>query len=450
MRQGVLVKVGRREFWANLEWETIPLGADRKERLREIRATVGNGGLYCQQVVSSHDHVSIGYGAPPSGHRRTVSRPSLAAAVANAEKDPWIGTFCLSAEQDLWWMVAVTEGHSIIVGGDVVGTKAEVEAARDEIKGYEKDWRFFEGDESALQEFLAEGRREAGRAIPMVKPFVWRPAVWQVAAVAMVVAGGVAWHVIAQREQAAALAAALRAAQLQRYAQEHKMSLEAAMAARARPWRSVTRPGPFLQQCGHVLNEVPIDLYGWTPVTLACSLTHDEMRAVLTWHRSSSGTALTTPHGTLSPHGNTLVDGPAHWRLPLPAQVRSVGPGAAIRRTLLAWSQTAPVTLTFAPSARHKAAPKLPGVARRPAGPAPLKSLYAHNSATVKTTLPAALLPLERIPGMRIASLTIAHPEGQAVWTAHLTWWSLASAVHPAAAPSSPAGPRWKPLHGAF
>lgn len=166
MRNGVQVTIGRREFWANLEWETIPLGADRKERLREIRMTVGNGGLYCQQAIPSHDHVAIGYAAPPTHGGRAAAKPSLAAAVANAEKDPWIGVFCLSAERDLWWMVAVTEGHSIIVGGDVVGTQTEVLAAREAIKGYEKDWQFFEGDADTVQEFLVQGRLTAGRAPP--------------------------------------------------------------------------------------------------------------------------------------------------------------------------------------------------------------------------------------------------------------------------------------------
>lgn len=460
MRSGVLVTIGRREFWANLEWETIPVGADRKERLREIRATVGSGGLYCQQAIPSHDHVAIGYAASPSRKGRAAARPSLAAAVANAEKDPWIGVFCLSAEQDLWWMVAVTEGHSIIVGGDVVGTQAEVLAAREEIKGYEKDWQFFEGDTATIQEFLAQGREVTGRAPPLVRPFVWRPAVWQVAAVVAAVGGMVAWHGIVERQEAQAQAAALRAALLQRYAQQHQLSLEAAARARARPWRRIARPRVFVHACLAILGATPDDWYGWTPVSLTCSLSRSpykggvswpavpptqrvlpRMGAVLKWQRTPWGSALTAPPGTLSVHGNTLVGRTRSLALPRSRQVRPVASQSAMRRALLAWAQLSPVPITVVwQSPRHRPAQSLPGAAPKPHGPPADSSLYTAHMAMATMPFPGPLEALAQLPGVRVTRLTVRPLTGRMVWRARLIWWSRAPAQSSSALRSSVSG----------
>lgn len=437
MRTAVLVTVGRARYWANLDWETIPANEDRAARFRELQATVGKRGLRCIRPCPGYDMYSLGYAGPPAGVSRAPTHPALAGAVADARTQPWIGVFQLAADRDQWWLVAITEGQSIIPGGDVVGTRAEIEAARQAVSGL-KDWAFFDGDLADLQGFLQDARSAAGKPA-QAHVFVWRPSIWHLATVAAVIAalvGASIWH---HREERAARQAALAAARLRLEALREKLSLAQARAAARRPWHRVIRPAPFTTACLAAIGRLPIDRWGWSPQEVRCGL---QGEVNVTWRRGAGATTRHAPRGQLQAGGNTIEEqGAAALRVQAPGRAgRALPANGVLRRAFYAWAQSRPVTLTLTDTSHPTVT--LPGVhpARVRAG---ARSLFVVQHAQVVTDFPETLLSLDQLPGVRIESLTVAEPLSAApLWTATLRYWLTARSgtdnTPRAAAPSAP------------
>ena len=418
MRTPIVVTVGRARYWANLDWETIPANENHKARFRELQDAVGRRGLRCIRPCPGYDMLSLGYAGPPQDRRRAPSYPALAGAVADARKQPWIGLFCVDAEADRWWMVAITEGQSIIPGGDIVGTRAEIESARKAISGL-KDWAFYDGDLTDLQGYLTDARAASGKPA-VAHVFVWRPSVWHLAAVATLmsaVVGGMAWQT---HEAVTAQRAALAAARLRLEAARDRLSLAQARAAARRPWHHEARPAAFTIACLHFVGRIPIDLWGWSPQSVQCERTGT---AILMWRRGPGATPAIAPRGHLQAGGDTIRRvWPAAFPVALPHRVARALPAAArLKRDLYAWAQAQSARLTFTtatPSAH------LPGVMATSAPASHSPSLYASRDAGVTITHPRALLRLDRLPGVRVMHLAVADPLGASpVWTAQLRYW---------------------------
>lgn len=418
MRTPIVVTVGRVHYWANLDWETIPANENHKVRFRELQDAVGRRGLRCIRPCPGYDMLSLGYAGPPQDRRRAPSYPALAGAVADARKQPWIGLFCLDAEADRWWMVAITEGQSIIPGGDIVGTRAEIESARKAISGL-KEWAFYDGDLTDLQGYLTDARAASGKPA-VAHVFVWRPSVWHLAAVATLmsaVVGGMAWQtheaVLAQR-------AALAAARLRLEAARDRLSLAQARAAARRPWHHEARPAAFTAGCLQFVGRIPINLWGWSPQSVQCERTGT---AILKWRRGPGATTAIAPRGHLQAGGDTIRRvWPAAFPVTPPHRIaRPLPPGTHLKRALYAWTQTESARITF--TAATKTA-HLPGVMAASTPPPQNTSLYASRDAVATIAHPRALLRLNRLPSIRITRLVVIDPLGSSpVWTAQLRYW---------------------------
>ena len=418
MRTPIVVTVGRARYWANLDWETIPANENHKVRFRELQDAVGRRGLRCIRPCPGYDMLSLGYAGPPQDMRRAPSYPALAGAVADARKQPWIGLFCLEAEADRWWMVAITEGQSIIPGGDIVGTRTEIEAARKAISGL-KDWAFYDGDLTDLQGYLTDARASSGKPA-VAHAFVWRPSAWHLVGVAALIAaviGGMAWQ---RHEATVAQRAALAAARYRLEALRDRLSLAQARAAARRPWHHEARPAAFTIACLQFVGRIPIDLWGWSPQSIQCERTGT---AILMWRRGRGATTALAPQGSLQAGGNTIRRvWPAALALTRPRHVaRSLPSEATLKRNLYAWAQAESARITF--TVATPTAP-LPGVAAASAPTHPIASLYAPRQAVITTTHPDALLGLDLLPSVRITHLTVPHPLGSSpVWTAQVRYW---------------------------
>ena len=418
MRTPIVVTVGRARYWANLDWETIPANENHKVRFRELQDAVGRRGLRCIRPCPGYDMLSLGYAGPPQDMRRAPSYPALAGAVADARKQPWIGLFCLDAEADRWWMVAITEGQSIIPGGDIVGTRTEIEAARKAISGL-KEWAFYDGDLTDLQGYLTDARASSGQPA-VAHTFVWRPSAWHLVGVAALIAaviGGMAWQ---RHEAVLAQRAALAAARLRLEAARDRLSLAQARAAARRPWHDEARPAAFTAACLQFVDRVPIDLWGWSPQSIRCERTGT---AILMWRRGRGATTALAPRGSLQAGGNTIRRvWPAAFPVAQPRRVaRALPPAARLKRDLYAWAQAEPARITFTATTQ---AAHLPGVMAPSAPSSQGPSLYAPREAVITTPHPHALLRLDRLPGVRITRLAVAEPLGSSpVWTAQLRYW---------------------------
>ena len=315
-------------------------------------------------------------------------------------------------------MVAITEGQSIIPGGDIVGTRTEIEAARKAISGL-KEWAFYDGDLTDLQGYLTEARAVAGK-LALAHVFVWRPSAWHLVGVAALIAavvGGMAWQ---RHETVLAQHAALAAARLRLEALRDRLSLAQARAAARRPWHDETRPAAFTGACLTFVGRIPIDLWGWSPQSVRCERAGT---AILMWHRGQGATTALAPRGSLQAGGDTIRRvWPAALAVARPRRVaRPLPPETTLKRNLYAWAQAESARIIF--TTATQAAP-LPGVVTASTHPHPGASLYAPRQAVVTTTHPEALLLLNLLPSVRIIRLAVAEPLGSSpIWTAQLRYW---------------------------
>lgn len=439
MPTAVLVTVGRRQYWANLEWATLSTADELvvKARRKELQDLVGRRGLRCERRCPGYDNIlSFGYAESPESLSRPASHPALAAAAADIREEPWVGMFCLDEAEDLWWLVAVTEGQSIIPNGDVVGTREEIEAARLKIQGL-RPWTFEEGDLNDLAALLTLPRGPgAPKHLSRAHAFVWRPAWWQVALVVLILAALAVAHVTESRLEREAAARAARARHLQMLALRRKMSLAHYEAVHAKPWRLMATPSGFERRCLRVLSSTPADFAGWAPDKITC-----DGRGGVTWvwTRDPWGTLRSAPPGAVGANGdqvteyrgNTFVAHRLHSRSARDALSAAVG-----ERALYAWAQSGDVRFSMV---AVSPAATLPGMAKPV--PAAGDSLYTSHHAQAVMPIPSFLDRLDHIPSARIASLALTHARsGAFLWVAHLEYWTPDGAALPLARPGVTGG----------
>lgn len=385
------VRVGKAYYWVGLEWETIATSDNRGQRLKELRRLCGPKGLRCLRVRPDLDVVSIGYAPRPHGKMRAA--PALAAAVADARREPWMGIFDLGDGN--FWYVAVREGQAVIPGGDLIGSREAVDIARGEHMGL-GEWSFFEGGVAELEGLLADARSAGGKP-GLVTTFVPQVPVWIYAGIAMAVAGGFWWHhrqvVILQHE--AAVQAAVRASRLlnARDAMQARLAAEAA----ARPWAAIARPRAFVRACLAWLGRAPINARGWRITSAACALPN---RVSVQWIRDG-GSLGDAPAGIVSPDGNTIRwSGMASWRLGVDsARNPPLASLQSARRAVFRVAQPneIPIQWTLAgntsglPGAKAQKTPNLHPTVSLSAGP----------------VLPSVLGALNTVPTLRILSISI-------------------------------------------
>lgn len=377
-----VIQIGNRRWLAGMTWasyEDVPHKTELRDDAQRLNAT-------WTALRIGEDCVQGGFCAAMEGVK-TNRLYSLAAMLADSKKQPWLGIFKIDEEQDLWWYIAVRDGHAILPNGDVVGGREEIIAARESHSGY-RDWTFIEGPDIGFLESLIAQIDERPTPVKSLTGNQHLPTL--VAAVmvgASAVAGGGYWW---WQQQQQAEAAARQAAMERMRAQLGQTSHAAKQAA---PTAAVTMPLPneVLRACGHAV-DLPLSQNGWTFENVLCTTA----QATVVWARGSGATVDFRPPGDLSADGEKVTQA-----IPLGLEQRSGDDLIRLsdaKEQLLAWSQAAGFKVNL--QTISAPTPALPG-----AEPTEAPAVQPTLGVALDINVSPFSLDMSGIPGLRLNNI---------------------------------------------
>lgn len=237
---------------------------------------------------SGEGAIQAGFCPDVAGERVRGSFP-MAAAIADVKPQPWLGVFRLA--DDLWWYIAVRDGNAILPDGDVVGTEAEILAARERHSGFD-DWQYLEGGPDELSSLLDQARklRRTGQLrrtdSQSLTPYL-------ISIAAIVVAGAAWWVHRAVTETHMPVAFAQRMA-------PHPAAPPA--------WLATPPPSALLDACVHSVDTIPLSVDGWRLTQVHCALHARTASASATWVRTNGASVASRPKGILALDGNHVSE----------------------------------------------------------------------------------------------------------------------------------------------
>ena len=194
---------------------------------------------------------------------------SLAARLAEARIEPWMGVFEISVEDDLYWYIAVRDQHAILPNGDVIGTKAEILDAQQLHQSYD-DWKYVEGDSDLLQSLLQNtAKATLVKAIKLSTVTKRSRVIASCLTVGIVAAsiGGYFWYESYQAQEKAQRLARQKAA-LDKQNQASKAEM---LNLALKPMLTLPLPHELLLACRDVLYSSPVSDKGWIRDSFLCS-----------------------------------------------------------------------------------------------------------------------------------------------------------------------------------
>lgn len=375
-----VIQIGKRRWLAGMDWRTytdMPSREDLKQDAEQTNSTwvaLRTGehsiqGGFCPAL----DEVSLGH-----LNGRINGLYSLAAMLADSRQQPWLGTFKIA--ENLWWYIAVRDGHAIIPKGDVLGDKDVIDAARDEHSGL-TDWNYIKGDLNELEALIEEvlSKEKPTPVKSMVVNWKLRNAMAAAGLLTFAVIGGGAywWKDQSEKKHAAELAR-IRAQAL----------LNLAPPVTATNATNLPLATPLLSACANGVNQ-EVSQFGWEIEKVSC----DTNQAKIIWKRKDGATIEFRPDGVLSDDGMTVIQ-----VIELGVEQSSNDDRIELsdaRRKLLAWAQAANITLTEdAPQAKP-----LPGSEQNAVAPAPEKGV------TITLGFSPFDLDMSGLPGLRIQEI---------------------------------------------
>ena len=270
---------------------------------------------------------------------------SLAARLAEAKIQPWLGVFEISAEDNLYWYIAVRDQHSILPGGDVIGSKEEIAEAQSVHQSY-ADWKYVEGDIELLQSLL-QNQSATPTWVKSIKVSTsdnrtrWIAGGLTVSLLAALV-GGYFWYDAFTQQENARLINQKREAlkQQNRTAQEDELNLA------LKPLLTLPFPSDFLAACRNVLYASRLSDRGWIMERFLCS----PETATIHRKRGNGASVGRLPDGAvLQDDGEALTQStqakPILPRKTLPSLIAFNEASLALRD----WAQRANLSLTLTP-----------------------------------------------------------------------------------------------------
>jgi hypothetical protein len=373
----VIASIGGRDWVLGMEWSTyksVPKRADLLVDAGETESGEVAAPWYSLRITD--EAIQGGFCEPVGDVVRPKKLASLAAMLADARQQPWLGVFEIA--EDLYWYIAVRDHYAILPGGDVVGTEADVFAARNAHAGF-AGWTFVEGDLETLTDLVDEVR---AKRTPVRSLTVSRvdPIPTAIAAVVVaVLAGGITYGVHAYKEHERKVALARNAENDAKKPKEHVPD------ARDFLVKSPT-PSDWLESCHATLATVPVSLHGWLVSSESCSGNTASVR----WVRGEGASVEQTPPGTVDLGGEIVTQ-----TLPVKQALGMGTDNAADTRTatlaMVAWGQ--------------RYGSKVVVGAPQPLSP------KANVGYSIPVTIPMPLSPFEpgngfdQIPGLRINGL---------------------------------------------
>ncbi len=379
------IPIGKRRWLAGLTWRSFESAPNRNE-LKEDAKGLGASWV---GVRKEEWAIQAGFCAPLEPVKSPARLYSLAAMLADSYEEPWSGMFQL--KNDLWWYIAVRDGHAILPDGDVVGSEKEMIAVKERHAEY-GDWNYIKGDFTHLEKLI-------GNAMAKPTPIksltdgnkVTNPGVISAIALLLAMSGGYGWHQsqLAQEQERIAVMAKLR---LQNSGHQTQTAVPS-------PLLTTPYPNDWLSACGKSLMAQPLTRHGWLLNHLSCNTG----AAIVTWTRLPGATVAMRPDGQVSPDGESI-----YQSIPLPV-LNPADKNDAIRLNdaklaLRAWAQQASFALTI-----HEPvpAPVLPGAASERI---PRKATELFPQVNIKLDMPVSPfgMNLSLIPGLRLTKLVAA------------------------------------------
>lgn len=374
-----ILQIGKRQWVAGMTWASYE-DAPNKDELSEDAERLSSTWA---AVRLGEDCIQGGFCAAIDGQKGSKLY-SLAAMLADSRKQPWLGIFKIN--EDLWWYVAVRDGHAILPDGDVLGGREQIYAARDRHSGY-TDWNYVEGDTKLLEDLINEIADKPTR----VKSLKGNPATPKVLASVALVLGAVG------------VGAYFWSEHLQEVKQQEAMARMRAQLANSVPNVAPEPPSPattqpfandFVRTCGDAVLDLPISQFGWGIDGVTCAPTG----ASIVWKRMEGATVDYRPNGDLAADGEVVTE-----TIPLSLTQQSSDDRVLLAEALermRAWSQAAGFALSMTIAVPSSNPANLPGAAPEAAPPPPPQA-----SVTIPVSVSPFDLDFSDIPGLRITGI---------------------------------------------
>lgn len=381
-----IIEINGDPYFVGMQWDAYP-SIPSKNDIRE-EADVKEAISYVLRQGANAVQVGFSDTSTDEIPKRTAS---LAAHLADSAREPWLGIFELG--QDRWWYIAVRDHNAILPDGDVIGTEAEVTAARDAHSGF-TDWQYIQGDIKDLAALVQEIKVKPAR-LKSVRPTPRERnralTVAGVVAASLVISSAGLWFYLEQQEEENIR---LRQAQEQSI---RSGKIEAAKAAFVSAFYTTPPPGKVITACRQVFADTPLSLHGWLADQITCTPTS----AVVTWSRGEGASVRTTPPGTIADDGERVTQSIPFQLVADPDTTSSADLANLedLKRALLAWAQEGGFTFTSAPVP----APQIPEGVDPSELPPPVPAL--SFTVTTKISPLAMQADFEAYPGLRITAL---------------------------------------------
>lgn len=373
-----VIQIGKRRWLAGMTWASYEDTPD-KDELRDDAKRLNST---WSAVRIGEDCIQAGFCSAVDG-ANVGKLYSLAAMLADSRKQPWLGIFKI--EEDLWWYIAVRDGHAILPDGDVLGDRDEIYAAREKHSGY-TDWNYVEGDRALLQDLIKDidespTRIKSLEGIPLKHKLLVGAGVVALAGSAV---GGYWWYQDAKQRE-----------EMERMRQQLAKVVPEVKPVASTPATTFPLATALLHACGKAVT-LPISQYGWLIDNVSCTVNS----ATAVWARKDGATVDFRPEGELSADGQKvtqtidlrLTQQSADDRIPL----------SEAWDQLLAWSQAAGFTATATVAATDKNASTLPG-ANPDTAPVP-----TEKNVTISVNVSPFDLDLSEIPGLRLTAIKMS------------------------------------------
>lgn len=282
----VIASIDGRDWVLGMEWSSYTSVPKRAELIGEAgEDESGEMETPWYSLRVTDEAIQAGFCAPVGDVVRPKKLASLAAMLADAEQQPWLGVF--EIQPDLYWYIAVRDHYAILPGGDVVGTEEEIRRARAEHAGF-GGWTFVEGDLAKLTELIGEVKAKRtpvhSLSVSRIDPV---PTAIAVAVAALLVVGiGFGQHAYKHHK--------LQLARLElqrRMAHAPKEYIPTASDFLAKS----PAPSDWLDACHRALSGMTLSDKGWRVTATAC----DSNTLSVHWVRGPGATVEATPPGVV-------------------------------------------------------------------------------------------------------------------------------------------------------
>lgn len=292
------VKIGKTVWAVGMTWRSYgdrPTIAELRDDAEDLKAQWdkenGKDNTILAAVRISGQARQGGFMPDDPGEKRPSGVYSLAAAIADAREQPWLGIFRIG--ENKWWYIAVREGQAVLPDGDVVGDEETIFAARANHESY-ADWSYVKGDLTDLRSLIEEQGKTLRRVpVKSLKPLSLVLPVAAGAVAIICLAGGFMWwnhyETIQQQQRAAA-------------AMAEAMKIQAEQAA-VSPLTKTPMPSTWLTACVNDLTAQPVSIDAWTVARLTC----DDSGAIIIWQREEGATVAARPSGNVDNTGDKIT-----------------------------------------------------------------------------------------------------------------------------------------------